>query len=77
MSNAALNARLADVHAAFRGASAPMTIRHIQDALGWRFAPVWETEQLVARGWLVRVANEPGVHCVDGRYVVAKVGAGR
>lgn len=68
MSNAALNARIADVHAAFRAASKPMTIRHIQDALGWRFAPVWETEQLVAKNVLRRVANTVGVDCVDGRY---------
>lgn len=65
---AALNARIADVHAAFRKAGKPMTIAHVQDALGWRFQPVWEVEQLVARGALRRVANTPGVDCVDGRY---------
>lgn len=68
MSNAALNARIADVFAAFRKAGKPETIAHVQDSLGWRFQPVWEVEQLVARGWLRRVANVPGVHCVDGRY---------
>lgn len=70
MNNAALNARIADVHAAFRAAGKPATICHIQDALGWRFAPVWETEQLLAKNVLRRVANTPGVDCVDGRYEV-------
>lgn len=71
MSNAAvLNARIADVHAAFRAAGKPMTIAHVQDALGWRFQPVWEVEQLVAKSVLRRVPNTPGVHCVDGRYEV-------
>lgn len=70
MNNAALNARIADVHSAFRAAGKPMTIANVQDALDWRFAPVWETEQLLARNVLRRVANIPGVHCVDGRYEV-------
>jgi hypothetical protein len=77
MSNAALNARIADVFSAYRAAARPETVRHIQDALGWRFAPVWETEQLVERGWLRRVANVPGVDCVDGRYEPTKPGTGR
>lgn len=77
MSNAALNARIADTFAAFRAAGKPETVRHVQDALGWRFAPVWETEQLVSRGWLRRVANVPGVDCVDGRYEPTKAGTGR
>lgn len=77
MSNAALNARIADVFTAFRTAGKPETIRNVQDVLGWRFMPVWETEQLVARGWLRRVQNVPGVDCVDGRYEPTKIGTGR
>lgn len=77
MNNAALNARLADVFAGYRAAGAPATVRQVQGALGWRFAPVWETEQLLERGWIARVANEPGVHCVDGRYAPTKPGTGR
>lgn len=77
MSNAALNARIADTFAAFRAAGAPTTIAHVRDALNWRHMPVWETEQLVARGWLRRVANVAGVDCVDGRYEPTKVGTGR
>jgi hypothetical protein len=69
MSNAAaLNARIADVFSAFRAAGQPLTVAHAQDALGWRFQPVWEVEQLVAKGALRRVENTPGVHAVDSRY---------
>lgn len=68
----ALETRIASVLTAFSKAGKPSTIAHVQDDLGWRFQPVWEVEQLVARGQLRRVANVPGVHCVDGRYEVAR-----
>lgn len=71
MSNAAaLNARIADVMCSFRRLGVPSTIAQVQTELSWRFLPVWETEQLVAKQVLRRVPNTPGVHCVDGRYEV-------
>ena len=68
MSNAAINARIADVHAAIRAARKPVPATHVRDALGWRHLPVWEIEQLEARGAIRRVPNSVGSDCVDGRY---------
>lgn len=73
MNNAALNARIESVLSAFRASKQPETVAHIQDQLGWRFQPVWEVEQLLSKGLIVRVQNTPGVHCVDGRYKVASL----
>lgn len=67
-STAAQNAKIADVFAVVRRAAEPLTIAQMRDALGWRHMPLFEVEQLVAKGALRRVANTPGVHCVDGRY---------
>jgi len=71
MNNAAMNARIADVFAAIKAAPGS-TAPHVQEALGWRHLPVWEIEQLQAQGRIRRLANVPGVHCVDGRYEVAR-----
>lgn len=72
MSNAALNARIADVFAAIRSNPAS-TARHIQDTLGWRFTPVWEIEQLLAKGAIRKLQNTPGIHSVDGRYEAVRM----
>lgn len=68
MNNAALNARIATVFSAIRASKVPLTASHIRDSLKLNFTPVWELEQLQARGAIRRVTNVPGVDCVDGRY---------
>jgi uncharacterized protein YijF (DUF1287 family) len=82
MTNAAAqNAVLADTFALIRAADAPVTKRTVAEAYqaqhGRTLAYDWAFEQLQARGWITRVHGVPGRDCVDGRYVAAKVGAGR
>jgi hypothetical protein len=71
MNNAALTARIESVYTALKAAPGS-TAAHVQEALGWRHLPVWEIEQLQAQQRIRRLANTPGVHCVDGRYEVAR-----
>lgn len=80
-STAAQNAILADTYALIVSAHEPVTKRWVAEAYeakhNARLAFDWAFEQLESRGWIVRVANVPGVHCVDGRYQAAKAGSGR
>lgn len=78
---AAQNAILADVHALIRASAVPVTRRAIAEAYeakhGRRLPFDWAFEQLESRGWIVRVLNTPGVHCVDGRWIATRPGVGR
>lgn len=80
-SAAAQNAILADTFALILTAGQPVTKRSVSEAYvakyGRPLAFDWAFEQLQTRGWILRLQNTPGVHCVDGRYVAAKVGSGR
>lgn len=73
----AANDNLAKVRTAIRTAGAPVTKAQTRDILGWRHMPEWEFSELESRGWIRRVANIPGVHCVDARYELTKPGTGR
>lgn len=46
-----------------------MTIAHIRDAAGWRHMPLWETEQLIDMGMIVRLSAQG---CVDATYATVR-----
>ncbi len=80
-SAAAQNAVLADTLGLIKAHGSPVTKRAVaeayRDMTGDTLAYDWAFEQLERRGWIKRVANTPGVHCVDGRYVATRPGTGR